>query len=361
MADYYDILGVSKDASKEEIKKAYKKLAKKYHPDINKDEGSEDKFKEVSEAANVLLNDEKRQQYDRFGDAAFKQGQQSGGSGFSGYDFSGFDINDIFESFFGGGMGGFGSQRQRRSKASDLRAEMTVNLEDIYNENEEVLTVRKHVLCDVCNGKGAESESDIKTCDVCNGSGYERTMRQTIFGNIASQRPCSKCHGTGKIITNLCRTCHGQGILLKNKKITLQLKGDYDNGDMIRVRGEGEPGLDGMMPGDLFVMLNVKYPEAIARQGNNLYVEKDIPFTSAILGSEDEIDLFGKKIKFKIDEGTQPEDMLRIKNKGMPSGNSRGDLYIRLHVQLPKKLSGKQKKIMQEFEKTSPKRGLFSL
>jgi len=352
MTDYYKILGVSKNASKEEIKKAYKKLAKQYHPDVNKEPDAEKKFKEINEAASVLGDDQKKAQYDRFGDSAFQGGQ----SGFSGFDYSGFDINDIFESFFGGGFSN--RSRRRAPKANDLRTDLTVDFEDIYNENKVSLNIRKKELCEECNGTGAKNKSDIESCSYCNGTGYERIMRQTLFGSMASERTCRHCNGTGKIIKNPCSSCRGAGTKEKQKTINLQMRGDYEHGSMIRIKNEGEPGLEGQYPGDLYVVLRVKMPDNIEREGSDLHMIKEIPFTKALIGGEDTISLLNSKIKFKIGEGTEPSSVLRIKEKGMPSSHVRGDLFLHLKVVFPKKLSKKQKELIQEFEK-SEKKGFF--
>jgi molecular chaperone DnaJ len=349
MTDYYGVLGVSKDASKEDIKKAYKKLAKQYHPDINKEADAEKKFKEINEAASVLLDDQKKSQYDRFGESAFQGGQ----GGFSGFDYSGFDINDIFESFFGGG---FSSRSRRRApKAQDLRTDLIVEFEDIYHENKVPLKIRKKELCEECNGLGAKSKSDIETCPQCNGSGYERIMRQTLFGSMATERTCRNCNGTGRIIRTPCPSCRGAGTKEKSKTITLQMRGDYENGSMIRIRNEGEPGLDGQNPGDLYVVLRVKMPENIEREGYDLHMIKQIPFTKALIGGEDDVTLLGSKISFKINESTEPGSVLRIREKGLPSSSGRGDLLLHLKVTFPKKISKKQKEIIREFEKHEKK------
>ncbi|MFT4309291.1 MAG: molecular chaperone DnaJ [Candidatus Woesearchaeota archaeon] len=351
MTDYYNVLGINKDATKEDIKRAYKKLAKQYHPDINKNDDAEQKFKEVNEAASVLLDDQKRAQYDRFGDSAFQ-----GSQGFSGFDYSGFDINDIFESFFGRG---FNTRTRRRApKAQDLRTDMEVSFEDLYNLNTVDLKIRKRVLCDSCNGLGANSKSDIEECSHCNGTGYERIMRQTLFGSMATERSCRHCNGTGKIIRVPCRNCKGSGTNEKMKIIKIKMRGEYEDGMMIRVQGEGEPGLEGQYPGDLYVVLRIRMPPGIEREGLDLHMDKEIPFTKAILGGDDSISILDTKIKFKVQESTNPGSVLRIRDKGLEGTNGRGDLYLHLKVVFPKKLSRKQRQLIEDFVK-SEKKGLF--
>lgn len=351
--DYYQTLGVSKDASKDEIKKAYKTLAKKYHPDISKEADAETRFKEVSEAYSVLSDDQKRQQYDRFGQDAFR-----GGGSSQGFDFSGFDPYDIFEQFFGGGMGGgFGGFRRRAAKASDLRTDLRVSLEDIYYNREKTLSVRKHVTCDKCNGSGADSPEAISTCSTCGGIGRVRQQRQTILGVIQTESACPHCRGSGKRITKPCSQCRGEGLEMKTKKITIQLKGDYDEGDVVRIRGEGEPGVSGQQSGDLYVVLRVDEPKGIARKGLDILADVSVPFTKAILGSEEKFELFDETIEYEIEAGTQPEDVIVVRGKGIPTAGRVGDVRLRVKVELPKKLNKNQRKLIEEFSKT--KGGLF--
>ena len=347
--DYYETLGVAKNASKDEIKKAYKRLAKQYHPDISKEADAEQKFKEVSEAYSVLSDDQKRQQYDRFGTDAFKGGSQ----GFSGFDFSGFDPYDIFEQFFGGGFGG----QRRAARASDLRYDLRVSLEDIYYNREKTVSLRKRAKCTSCDGTGAASPDAISTCRTCGGIGRVRHQRQTILGVIQTEGACPDCRGKGKRIEKPCPQCCGEGVEMRTKKITITLRGDYDTGDAVRIRGEGEPGMNGARDGDLYVVLHVDTPRGITRKGLDLHLEVDVPFTDAILGTKKTMDLFDETIDYEIPSGSQPGDVITVRGKGITTAGRSGDVKLTLTVQLPKKVNRKQRELIEEYSKT--KSGLF--
>ena len=347
--DYYATLGIDRNASKEEIKKAYKRLAKQYHPDINKDPGAETKFKQVSEAYSVLSDDQKRQQYDRFGSDAFKGGSQ----GFSGFDFSGFDPYDIFEQFFGSGFGG----QRRSTRAADLRYDLHVNLEDIYYSREKNVSLRKRAKCTQCAGSGAADPDAITTCRTCGGIGRVRQHRQTILGVIQTESACPDCRGAGTHIEKPCAQCRGEGIEMRTKKITIQLRGDYDSGDAVRIRGEGEPGVSGQRDGDLYVVLHVDSPRGVERKGLDLHMTVEVPFTEAILGAERTLTLFNEKIRYEVPAGSQPNDVVSVRGKGITSAGRSGDLKLTLTVQLPKKLSRKQRELIESFGKV--KSGLF--
>lgn len=349
--DYYETLGVSKGASKDEIKKAYKRLAKQYHPDISKEPDAETKFKQVSEAYSVLSDDQKRQQYDRFGDDAFKAG--GGSQGFSGFDFSGFDPYDIFEQFFGGGFGG----QRRQSRASDLRYDLRVSLEDIYYNREKSVSLRKRAKCTSCDGSGAANPESISTCRTCGGIGRVRQQRQTILGIIQTESACPDCRGSGKRIEKPCPQCRGEGIEMRTKKITINLRGDYDTGDAVRIRGEGEPGVNGARDGDLYVVLTVDTPRGISRKGLDLHLDVDVPFTEAILGTKRELKLFDETINYEIPAGSQPDDIVSVRGKGITTAGRSGDVKLTLKVQLPKKVSKKQRELLESFGKM--KSGLF--
>jgi molecular chaperone DnaJ len=346
--DYYETLGIAKNASKEEIKKAYKRLAKQYHPDISTEADAEAKFKEVSEAYSVLSDDQKRQQYDRFGSDAFKGGSQ----GFSGFDFSGFDPYDIFEQFFGGGFSG-----RRAARAADLRYDLRVSLEDIYYNREKTVSLRKKAKCTHCDGTGAASPSDITTCRTCGGIGRVRQQRQTILGVIQTEGTCPDCRGMGKRIEKPCPHCRGEGVEMRTKKITIQLRGDYDTGDAVRIRGEGEPGIGGARDGELYIVLHVDYPRGITRTGLDLHLEAEVPFTDAILGAKKTLELFEETIEYEIPAGSQPEEVVTIRGKGITTAGRSGDVKLRLKVQLPKKVSKKQRELLESFGKM--KSGLF--
>lgn len=351
--DYYETLGVDRSAGKDEIKKAYKRLAKKYHPDISKEPDAESKFKEVNEAASVLLDDQKRQQYDRFGEDALRGGGSA--QGFSGFDFSGFDPYDIFEQFFGSGFGG--QRRARPSRAPDLRAELRVGLADVYYAREKTLQVRKHVRCSVCGGSGAASPDAVKTCSTCGGAGRVRQTRQSILGMIQTESVCPTCRGSGKLIDKPCQQCHGEGLELTTKRITIQLRGDYDEGDVIRIRGEGEGGRDGQSDGDLYVVIRVDYPRGIERRGLDLLMTVEIPFTKAILGSHETLELLDESFDYDIPKGSQPDDVVVLRGKGITTAGRSGDIRLRLKVALPKRLSKKQRELIERFGES--KGGLF--
>ncbi len=333
MEDYYEILGVSRDASKEEIKKAYKKLAKKYHPDINKSKDAEEKFKKINEAASVLLDDNKRKNYDRFG-SNFEN------TGF-GYDFSNFDFEDLFNNIFGFD---FGFKEEKR-KADDIKVELKVSLKDLYYNKEVKFKIQKNELCDVCKGIGAEREEDIVVCNVCKGRGKIRSVKKTIFGSFVSESYCKECNGKGKIIVKVCKKCNGRGTVLKEKTVSLKLKGSYDDKDVIRIPGEGEVGVN-IPNGDLYVFLNVEKQKNITKKGLDLYYEVKIPFYKMILGGEEKISLFDKKVSFKIPENSEHNDILKVKGEGFKDNNVRGDLYLVLKVDL--NLDKNKKKKLKE-------------
>ncbi|MFW6013685.1 MAG: molecular chaperone DnaJ [Candidatus Nanoarchaeia archaeon] len=370
--DYYEALGVDRNASTDEIKKAYKKLAKKYHPDINKeDPEAATKFKEINEAAAVLGDEKKRAQYDRFG---------STGEGFSGYegfsggespfgdfssfgDFGGFD--DIFEAFFGGG-GRRGRSRSRR-RGSDLRYELSITLEEAFKGVKKKIKVPRYETCSKCGGSGAESTSDIITCDQCKGSGYVRRTQRTPFGVFSSTSPCSKCGGEGRIISNPCKTCRGEGRVEKTSTIEVDIPPGVDTGTNLRIPGQGEAGEKGASPGDLYIHIHLKDHETFERQGKDIYTEIPISFVQAVFGDELEVPTLEGKAKMTIPAGTQSHKIFRLRGKGMPSLNtsSRGDELVRVIVQVPTKVSRKQKEILNEYAKVSkeqiqPSKGFFS-
>jgi molecular chaperone DnaJ len=347
--DYYETLGIAKNASKEEIKKAYKRLAKQYHPDISTEADAEAKFKEVSEAYSVLSDDQKRQQYDRFGSDAFKGGSQ----GFSGFDFSGFDPYDIFEQFFGSGFGG----QRRAARASDLRYDLRVGLEDIYYNREKTVSLRKRAKCTQCDGSGAASPDAITTCRTCGGIGRIRQHRQTILGVIQTEGTCPDCRGSGRRIEKPCPQCRGEGVEMRTKKITIQLRGDYDTGDAVRIKGEGEPGLSGARDGDLYIVLHVDYPKGITRKGLDLHLSTSVPFTEAILGAKKTLSLFDETIEYEIPPGSQPSDVISVRGKGITTAGRSGDIKLTLTIELPRKLNKKQRELIEAFSKT--KSGLF--
>jgi molecular chaperone DnaJ len=362
--DYYDTLGVNKEATKEEIKKAYKKKAMKFHPDRAPEEKKKDyeeKFKEINEAASVLGDEQKRQQYDQFGTADPSFG---GGSGFGGFDYSdfsggeSFDFGDIFDSFFGGGR----RRRDGPRRGSDLLYELEITLEEAAFGVDKPISIPRHETCDKCDGTGAKSSSHIKTCDTCHGSGMHRKTQRTPFGIFQTNSPCNKCHGTGKIITELCGECEGKGRIKKTRKIDVSIPKGVDNGTRLRISGEGEAGEKGGPSGDLYVQIRVKEHKIFKREDNDIYLEVPISFVQACLGDEVDIPTLRGKIQMKIPASTQSNTMFRIKGKGISSlrGFGKGDEFVKVVVETPKKLTKKQKDLLKEFDKLNKEKPLKS-
>lgn len=363
MKDYYEILGVSKDASKEEIKKAYKKLAKKYHPDLNKEQDAEKKFKEINEAASVLGDEQKRSQYDNMGHDAFRQSGGSGfnSQGFGGFSgFQGFDVEDIFDAFFGGG--GTGRRAQRR-KASDLRVDIELTLEEVFSGVEKTLDVKKKNICNTCKGSGAKKSS---TCTKCSGSGYVRQVKRTAFGAFQTTGPCDACEGTGSVIEDPCKDCDAKGYNYGPKELEVKIPQGVHDGMKLRLEGEGEAGDRGQQAGDLFVFIHVKEHEYFKRDGNDIYIEVPISFVQAVFGDTIEVPTIDGKAELKIPSGTQPQTSFKMKGKGLPALNSYylGDQYVVVNIDVPNKLSKEQTKHLQDYakasgEKTKPQKGFF--
>ncbi|TDX51073.1 molecular chaperone DnaJ [Orenia marismortui] len=353
--DYYEILGVDKNADKKEIKRAYRKLSRKYHPDVSKEENAEDKFKEITEAYEVLSDDDKRARYDQFGHAGVDQdggfGGQGGFGGFGQGGFGGFD--DIFDMFFGGG----GSSRRRNGprKGSDLRINISISFEEAAFGVEKELTIPRTEDCDKCNGTGAKSSSDVETCAKCNGSGEIRFRQNTPFGQVMQTQTCDRCHGSGKFVKNPCSKCDGKGKVKKRRKVSVNIPAGVDDGMTLRVRGEGEAGVNGGPAGDLQVVVNVKTHKIFKRRGNDVLCEVPISFVQATLGDEIQVPTLDGKVKFGIPEGTQPGTSFRLKDKGIPylRGSGRGDQHIKVKVVIPKKLSDEQKDILKDFAEIS--------
>ncbi|RLE37976.1 molecular chaperone DnaJ [Candidatus Woesearchaeota archaeon] len=354
--DYYKILGVDKNASKDEIKKAYKRLAKKYHPDLNKDPGAADKFKEINEAAAVLSDDKKRQQYDQFGDAdTYKR---ASGFDFSGFDFGGFDFrnfgfdfDEIFDTFFGGGR----RARHGPSRGADLVTKVTITLEEAAVGVKKTISIPRLETCDSCHGSGAEKASDIVTCNQCNGTGVIRRTQRTPFGIFSTQTTCNKCYGEGKVTEHLCDVCDGTGRVKKTSKVELKIPAGVDTGTKLRIRGEGEAGQKGGPRGDLIVITEIQPHKIFERHGNDIYVEVPISFVQACLGDEIEVPTLKGKTKLKIPKGTQTNTIFRLKGKGIPNLHSfgSGSELIKIIVVTPEKLTKKQVKLLKDFEKES--------
>ncbi|MEW6623577.1 MAG: molecular chaperone DnaJ [Bacillota bacterium] len=347
--DYYEVLGVSRDASEEDIKKAYRKLARRYHPDVNPgDETAEKKFKEISEAYEVLRNPQARSRYDQFGHA----GTQNGFGGFGQGDFTG-EFEDIFDMFFGGGFGG---TRQRRGpqKGADLRIDIEITLEEAAFGLEKQVELPKLQTCKECDGTGSAPGTYPTTCTVCNGTGQTTTTQRTVLGHFQSIKTCQACRGTGKIIETPCDACYGQGKVKQNKKIKIDIPAGVDNGSRLRVVGEGEPGSNGGPTGDLYVYIGVKPHKLFERHGDDILCEIPISIVQAILGDEIKVPTLDGQVKLRVPEGTQSGALFKLKGKGISRlrGYGRGDQHVKIKVTVPTNLNEKQKDFIREFGKT---------
>lgn len=349
--DYYDILGVNKDADKKQIKKAYRKLALKYHPDKNPSKEAEEKFKEISEAYAVLSDDKKRQMYDQYGHAGIDQ-QYSSEDIFRNADFG--DIfggmggfQDIFNQFFGGGF----SRGRRQRRGADLRYDTEITLEQAYNGLDKDIRIPRTETCDVCNGSGAKPGTKPETCSKCGGRGQVRQSRRTAFGMFTQVTACPHCQGNGQSIKEKCKKCNGSGRVQVTRDISIHIPAGVNDGSQLRLAGEGESGPGGT--GDLYVVIHVKPHPQFKRRGADLYTFQTITFSEAALGTKRDIETInGESVTLKIPGGTQHGTILRLKNKGMPLMRSSGygDMYVEVHVETPKKLSRKAKKLFKELE-----------
>ncbi len=345
--DYYNILGVEKGASKEQIKKAYKKLAKKYHPDINKEEGAEAKFKEINEAVSVLGDDNKKQQYDQYGSDYFKQAG-GGGSGFSGFSqgFGGFsDFGDIFDQFFGGG--GQRQSRRRVYKGNDLLAHVNITLEEAAFGTKKTIQLNKQEKCEACNGEGG---TGIKTCSTCHGTGQVTSVRRTPFGAFQTTSSCPECGGQGKTIENICSVCKGIGTVKKKKTLEIRIPAGIENGSRLRLEAEGDAAPKDGIPGDLYLEVYVKEHKYFKRREYDIILEVPISYTQAVLGDKIEVPTLHGKTILKIPSGTQPGTIFKMRNKGIQylHGHFYGDQLVKINIDVPKKLSSKQKKLIKE-------------
>ena len=366
--DYYEVLGVKKGATKDEIKSAYRKLAKTYHPD-NKETGNADKFKEIQEAYDVLYDDKKRQMYDQFGHAAFEQGAGGGAGGnpfaggFGGFGgFEDVDLGDIFSSFFGGGRRG-GSSRASTGpqRGQDVAMRVNISFMDAINGKKQDITLNYDETCPDCKGTGARSPDAIKTCSYCSGRGRVRMQRQSLFGVMETEQACPHCNGTGKQITDKCPTCGGKGYTRKKKTITINIPAGINNGQQIRSAGMGEIGENGGPHGDLYVEIAVAPHPNFQRDGNDIHITIPLDFVDAILGTQVEIPtVYGDKL-LNIPAGTQPGQMLRMKGHGVKDFRTGkpGDQYVHLEIKMPTNLSKEQKKCLEDYKKCASKEDSF--
>ncbi len=360
--DFYEILEVSKNASPEEIKKAYRKKAIQYHPDKNPDnKEAEEKFKEAAEAYEVLSNPQKKQRYDQFGHAGV--GGAGGGGGFSQHDMS---MDDIFSMFgdifggggFGGGFGGFsGGSRgggRRVHRGSDLRVKVTLSLQDIANGVEKKLKLKKYKACDTCQGTGAQGGNDYTTCSTCRGSGHVTRVTNTLLGQMQTTATCPSCNGEGQIIKNKCTACAGEGVVRDEEVVTIKIPAGVAEGMQLNVSGKGNTGRRGGLNGDLLVIITEENHPDLIRDGNNLIYNLFLSLPDFALGATAEIPTVESKVKVKIEAGTQPEKILRLRGKGLPdvNGYGKGDLLVRIHAWAPKNISPEERKMLEKLQES---------
>jgi molecular chaperone DnaJ len=350
--DYYEILGVNKNASKEEIKKSYKELAKKYHPDVSKDSNATEKFKEISEAYAVLSDDQKKSTYDQFGHSGFDQ-RYTQEDIFRGFDsdifgdiFGDGNFNNIFDMFFGGD-----GRRQRERRGSDLTYKLEITLKEAYQGINKVISFHKIEECETCHGSGSK-DNKFETCNVCNGRGVVMRTARTAFGTFSTSSPCHKCHGAGQMIKNPCQKCDGQGIIRAKKEIDVKIPAGVDIGSHLRLRGEGNSVKNGK-PGDLYVIVDIEEHEFFKRQNSDIYVRVPITITQAVLGTKLDIPTLDGEVEMKIPAGTQTDTKFRLKNKGMKNieYGGYGDQFVEIYITTPTKLNKKQQELFKELSK----------
>jgi molecular chaperone DnaJ len=352
--DYYEILGVSKSSSADEIKRAYRKLARQYHPDVNKEAGAEEKFKELNESYQILSDPNKRAQYDQFGTA----GGPGGFGGFQGFDFG--------DAFGGGGFEGFGEftdlfdvffGRQRPGsrgpeRGADLRYDLRIDLKEAAKGVEKEIKVTHYVSCQTCKGSGAKPGTKPATCATCKGSGQVKRSQRTVLGSFTQVTPCTTCGGSGQTISSPCASCKGSGRIKKTQNVKIKIPAGIDSGYRLRVAGAGDAGAKGSNAGDLYVFIYVEHHPFFNRDGDNLYYRTNVPFDQAILGAEIKIPTLDGEAALKIPAGTQPNTNFRLKGKGMPSLNQRGrgDLYVLVEIEIPKRINKNQAELLRKFK-----------
>lgn len=360
--DFYEVLGLTKSASKDDIKSAYRKLAKKYHPDINKEPGAEEKFKEVQEAYDVLYDDKKREMYDQFGMAAFEQGASTGGAGnpfngggFSGAGFGGVNFDDIISSFFGGGMGGGMRGGQRRSagptKGDDQLMRVKINFMDAILGKKVSIPVTYDEKCEKCHGTGAKSDAHVKTCTRCKGTGYIKSTQRTLFGMMESQSECPDCHGSGKIILEKCSECGGAGYKRVKKDVEVNIPAGINAGQQIRVKGKGSRGINGGDNGDLYLEMIINPHEHFKRDGNDIHIDIPLSIIDITLGTKIDVPTVYGDVEVTVPAGTSPTAVLLLKGKGVKDLRTQmpGNEYIHLKVETPQKLNNEQRELLEKF------------
>ena len=360
--DYYEVLGVQKGASNEEIKKAYRKLAKKYHPDLNPgDKEAESKFKEVNEAYEVLSDKDSKARYDQFGHAGVDPSYGGGyGQGDSPFD-QDIDLGDIFSSFFGGGFGGGFSSRGRVNanvprRGSDTQATINISFEEAAKGCKKEVSYKVVEKCKDCNGSGAASGTTAKTCPICKGTGQTKVTQRTPFGVVQTARTCGKCHGSGKVIEKPCHKCSGTGRIQNLHKVEVNVPAGIDDAQILNISGHGNAGINGGPSGDLHVYINVRPHPVFERRGFDIWCELPLTFTQAALGAEVTVPTIDGRVSYQIHEGTQPGDVFKLKGKGIEHLGSigrRGDQFVKVTIEVPNNLSNKQKDILKEFEATA--------
>lgn len=354
--DYYEVLGVDKSASEDEIKKAYRKAAKQYHPDLHPgDKVAEEKFKEANEAYEVLSDAEKKAKYDRFGHAGVDPNYGAGQGGYGGFNGQGFDfdLGDIFSNIFGGGFGGGTANPNAPQRGSDTQASVTISFEEAAKGCEREVESNRIEVCDECHGSGAAAGTSPKTCPECNGRGQVTTSQRTPFGMFQTQKACSRCGGKGTIIDNPCKKCRGAGRVRRPAKITVKIPAGIDDRQIINARGQGNKGINGGPAGDLRVAVNVRPHPIFERDGYNVWVEMHISYAAAALGCELQVPTLDGKVKYNIPAGTQSGDVFKLKGRGIQSLNNRGrgDQLVRVVVDVPRNLNAEQKRLLMELDK----------
>lgn len=354
--DYYEVLGVSKGAGDDEIKKAYRSMAKKYHPDLNPgNPEAEARFKECNEAYEVLSDPDKRAKYDRFGHAGVDPNFGAGGGGFDGFGGMGFDVGDIFSNIFGGGFGGFGSQRTNPNapqRGSDIQSDITISFEEAAKGCKKTVEINRVEVCDACSGSGAAHGTTTKTCPTCSGKGQVTSQQRTLLGVMQVSKPCPTCGGKGVVITNPCPKCRGTGRIRRASKIEVSIPAGIDDRQAVNVRAQGNKGINGGPAGDLRIGVNVRPHKYFERDGYNVWYTAGISYAQAALGCELTVPTLDGDVKYSVPAGTQSGDVFKLKERGIPNinGRGKGDQLVRVAVNVPRKLTDKQKELLRELE-----------